>query len=218
MEKKDRDFVTYGTIKALASMVPFLAPFVSVYSDTLSDIKEKRVEELITNLKEQIAAHAEIINKPFLESSDFMELLEKTATRVSVERSEIKRLAYKNIMLHGATSKDSSADITDNQLRVLDQLNETHVYLLKFLKDPHGYVKEMSIQIAPTNSATTFIKQVFAQWSLEYIRDHLADLEGYRLIEPISGGLMTISMEPGILRFQNVLTTRGKTFLSFMIQ
>ncbi len=218
MSTDKKVFAVQAVIKAIAASIPALSGLGSIYGDTLNRERELRVDNFIQEIQGQLQAHEALINSVFTQSSEFVELLGKTTARIANERSEIKRMAYKNILLTAATSKDTTYDNTETQIRLLDQLNDTHIRLLKFLYNPRKYVDELSFQIQHTNSATNFIKQVFPQWDLEFIRDHLGDLEASRLIEPITGGLMTISNEHGIKRYENVLTKRGRAFLAFVMK
>jgi hypothetical protein len=59
-------------------------------------------------------------------------------------------------------------------------------------------------------------KQIFPEWRLDYLEDHLVDLENLRLTREISSSLQTMGMVKGLDIFGNILSTRGISFVGFL--
>jgi hypothetical protein len=217
MEKKDRQFVIEGTVKALITFIPGIGGAIgSILSDALADRKEQRLNDFLQALKDEISENKTQINSDFISKVDFLDVFEATTTKIANERSEEKRNAYKNILSSGILSQDYTYDDLENQMRILEQLNADHILLLRFFKSP----KTFSPEVDQTQNHTflNFFKTLLPNWEQEYLKDHLNDLEINRLIENVSRNLQTMMTSVTTDNFTNTLTSRGTMFVSFILR
>lgn len=223
MNRDERKFVIQSTIKSLgalaSSYLPFLAPFVSIYGDVLSDREFSRLKEMLDSLKNEFDAHQAEINMVYIKRDDFQEIFEDVVKRATQERSELKRLAYKNILLNTVLRQDPDFDRIDSNIRLLDQLTPDHIAVLRLIYRPEIALKEGSpvdpSLIFNTNHA---LFSSFLQWhDVERIRDVLFDLEFMRLIEPLAGGMNSMS-RVNISSLQNARTKKGEALVSYIMK
>jgi hypothetical protein len=63
------------------------------------------------------------------------------------ERIEAKRIAYKNIILHGILSNDRSYNELEEQILILDQIYTDHLELLHFFYSPEKYLSKNNMPL-----------------------------------------------------------------------
>lgn len=223
MNRDDRKFVIQSTIKSLgalaSSYLPFLAPFVSLYGDILSDREFTRLKEMLGSLKSEFDAYQTEINMDYVRKEEFQEIFEDVVKRATQERTKLKRLAYKNIILNLALRQDQNFDKIDSNIRLLDQLTPDHLAVLRLIYRPEIAFKEGSPvdpnHIFHNNSA---LFSSFLQWNDgDRIRDVLYDLEFMRLIEPLAGGMNNMS-RVNISSLQNARTKKGQTLINYIMK
>ena len=183
MDKKDKQYIVEGTIKGLITFIPGVGGLIgSLLNDALADRKEQRIYEYLQSLKDEINENKEKLNTQFISTIDFLDIFEATTTKITNERSEEKRKAFKNIMLTGILSPHYSYDDIENQIHILEQLNTNHILLLRFFKSPKAFSLSESSQ-ARSGTYKGYFRAIFPNWEYDYIYDHLNDLEGNRLID-----------------------------------
>ena len=217
MDKKDRQFVVEGTIKALITFIPGIGGAIgSILSDALADRKEQRLNEFLEDLRNEIAENKDRINIDFVSKVDFLDIFESTTLKIANERSEQKRNAFKNILVTGILSNHHTYDDLDNQIRILEQLNADHILLLRFFRAPKEFNSESS-QIR-TSTVLNFFTSLLPSWNREYLHDILSDLEINRLIKNVSGNLQTMMTSVTTDNFNGTLTSRGSIFVTFILR
>ncbi|MBO9564226.1 MAG: hypothetical protein J7621_15690 [Niastella sp.] len=217
MDKKDRQYVIESSLKALITFIPGIGGAIgSILSDALADRKEERLNIFLQDLKSEIDNNREAVNKTFVSKTDFLDVFDATANKIANERSAEKRNAYKNILLNGILSPSYTYDDLENQMRTLSVLNEDHILLLKFFNSPQAFSeKSKSLK---TGTFLQFFKQILPHWENDYLKDILNDLEVNRLINNISNNLQTMIMNVSADHFTDTLTSKGKTFVSFILR
>ncbi len=222
LNKTEKRFVIEGTVKALLSFIPMVGGAIgSILNDALQDEKEQKMLELIESLSFELALHKNKINTSFVSNVEFLDLFEKTSRRVIDERIEAKRIAYKNIILHGILSDDSSYYELEEQIRILDQIYADHLELLHFFYSPETYLSKKNMPLIGGYTGSTygsFLKQTFPSFDLEKLTDLFFDLENLRLIMKMSDELQTMFMNVSYNSFNNKLTKRGKLFVEYILK
>lgn len=219
MEKDEKSFVLHSTIKALSQMIPIIGgAFSSLYGDVLADIEKKRVGELLEGLRLDLEANIDRINHQFINKEDFLDLLVNAKEKVRRERSEVKRLGFKNILAKGITNEKPNYDEIENNLNLLNQLTADHVYLLKLFSDPLKLVQEAHINPEYTAQLQSLFTTLFYYWELDYTIDLLFDLEGHRLISPIIGEFENMTISRTYDTLKTFLTKRGAKFIGYVVR
>jgi hypothetical protein len=219
MDKDEKRFVIEGAVKALIALIPGIGGTIgSILSDALADRKEQRIKEFLSALKTEIEANKMIINTEFINKNDFLDVFEITTRKIANERSEEKRSYFKNILLHGMLSANDTYDEVEYQMRILEQLNNNHLFLLRFFRSPKQYGLENGISQVRENILLRLFRQIFPAWDIDHLFDHLKDLENSRLIEDVTGNFRTMTSGLTIDNLEGKLTSKGATFISFIVR
>jgi hypothetical protein len=217
MNKEDRNYVIESTTKALVSFIPGIGGAIgSILSDALADRKEQRLKEFLESLKQQVESNQDMVNHDFIKKVDFLDIFEKTATRIRDERAVEKRIAYKNILLHGIFSSNCTYDEIETQIRILDQLFPDHLVLLRLFHSPTNFLTETTSNLVGGSFGNIF-RKLFPNWEWDYLVDSLFELESLRLIESLSPNLKTMMVGVSVQSLEGKLTSRGKTFVKFVL-
>ena len=218
MEKKDKNFIKEGVVKGLITFIPGIGGLIgSILSDILADRKEQRLNEFLQSLQNEISDNKERLNSDFVSKVDFLDIFEYATNKIANERSEEKRMAFKNILLRGILTAQTTYDDIENQMRILEQLNSDHILLLRFFKSPKTFNSGSSN--IRTSTISSFFRQLLPNWENDYLFDHFTDLENNRLIEKyVTGNWQTMMTGVTSDNFTGTLTSRGATFVSFILR
>ncbi len=218
MEKADWFDSFHTAAKALISIVPFFGGIMgSIYGDVLGEIKENRLKDFINSIKKEVDENTERMNKEFINNVEFLDLFEITAKRIVDERSEKKRLGYKNILLKGVFSSGHTYDETEAQLKILDQLTDSHLILLSLFFNPQVFSKNIDLTRHFGNTYLSLLKIILPGWDYDFLVDHLIDLENLRLIDKISDSLRVVLTKVQLNMLEGKLTSRGMSFVVFIL-
>lgn len=226
MTKEEIDFTRRSSIKAIGSIIAsipgmgiILSPLLSLYNDTLSDREISRIKELIENLFTELAAHKDDVKEEYLKNEDFGGIFEITLRRVSEERNELKRLAYKNILVNAIVKADKAFEDIDMYIRILDRLTPDHIEILRLIYRPDLHSKNgQPINEHEKSHTTEALFKKYLQWTqVDKIRDCLYELEYMRLIEALAGGMRNMA-QTSVSALQNARTTRGKALIDHIMQ
>ncbi len=218
-----------GLAKNCMSYVPIFGTMVDVYEEYAAlqtQRKLKRLEDFYRELNEEV----QHLNEDYISQADFLDIFEKTARYVVNERLEKKRLLYKNILLHSATTCSCSYDKTESYLRLLEQFSSLGIDIIAILHDPIAYNKEngMIIPDLPVHSGPGFhytlkydfveqLQHLLKTSDKEAVIDELSFLESNRIILfGIKDRKAETNINP-IVVLENSLTIKGKDFISFLM-
>ena len=121
--------------------------------------------------------------------------------------------------MHGILSGKYSYDEVENQIRILDLLTADHIILLKLFYQPKSF-DATNIDITNLRSGTYLglFRQIFPTWDKDYLFDYLSDLETNRLMDNITSSFQTMMTNVTVENLEGKLTSRGATFISFILQ
>lgn len=221
--KVTNEFIIETTAKALISFIPFVGGAVgSVLSDVMAERKKHRLNDFLSQLKDDLEAQTKEINNRIVTQDDFLDIFELTAKKVMQERSEAKRLAYKNIISNGLTRANTNFDDIEQCVRLIENTTENNIFLIKVLADPETHNQSLSKPVAKPigNMATTTLSRIFQKllpgWQGGKILENLKDLEFLGLIQPISNSFQDIATADGLTPIMNSLTLKGERFVSYL--
>src|SRR5574344_283650 len=187
--------------------------------------KVERLESFMQNLRDELYSLKNKVNQSFVNQPDCADILEKTINYIINERSEEKRKAFKNIFISSLTAKECNYDRTERFLRMIDQMTELDILILKTLFDPissneehgnkivnpnKGGTSELNIIYTRVYSARNVLQELISA-RFEDIDDSIGFLENNRLVN--SGFLEhTITTGGNPLRvIENQLTLFGRS-------
>jgi hypothetical protein len=223
--------------KGIAAIIPVLGGTItSIWSDIealQAKRKHERLEEFYVTLREDVESIKEQINVSFIKQPDFLDIFELTARYIVNERNEEKRILFKNILLNSVTSQECSYDKTEKYLRILDQMSNLEILLLRVLQNPTRYNENQGNVVKnPNDGQSNNVYKIqytlvaeFKQILHELVKAPLDDiaeamyfLESNRLaIEKASDSKLQTNGNP-IHVLDDKLTSKGKNFISFIIR
>jgi hypothetical protein len=221
--KVTKEFIIETTAKALISFIPFAGGAVgSVLADVMAERKQQRLNDFLTQLKDDLEKNEEKVNKDLVAKDDFLDIFELTAKKVMEERNEVKRLAYKNILVNGLIQTDTNFDDIEQCIRLVENTTENNIYLLKVLSDPEGHNTSLGEPVKQPNGnmSTTTLSRVLQKllpgWQGGKILENLKDLEFIGMILPISNSFQDMVTANGLSPVVNSLTLKGERFVKYL--
>ena len=223
--------------KGIVSMIPVLGGTItSVWSDIeaiQAKRKHERLEEFYIALKEDVEEIKEQINTSYIGQPDFLDIFELTAKYIVNERNEEKRILFRNILTNSITIKSCSYDKTEKYLRILEQMNNIELLLLKILKNPKVYnEKQGGIIKNPNERQSNAVYRVhytlvsefkkimsdLTKISQDDISEAMYFLESNRLVNENASEYRLQTNGNPIHVLDNKLTSKGKDFISFILR
>ncbi len=233
MKKETVEIISKGIVAA----IPYVgSTVISVWSDiqaTQAKRKLERLEEFLTSLKDDVEMLKGQIQTSYTDQPDFLDIFEETTKYIVSERTEEKRIMFRNILVNSIIEKDCTYDKTEKYLRILDQMNNLELLILRILENPVRYNKQEGEIIKDPNQRTpgvinlTHYEGVYQVSEILYgliktpkedIAESLYFLEANRLVmEKASSYRLKTNGHP-IHTLDDKLTLKGKDFISFIIQ
>lgn len=201
-----------------AQLHPVTAMAGFAFQELLSSIRQKRVDDAIEHLNNEITAHRAEVQENYINNTDFVDIFHITIRKVVDERSERKREWYSNILLHSILTPNIDYDETEQQLKILEQLLPAHVEFLKLFNDPVLFMDQGGKLNFETNILLTFLQDAFPQFDTQSITDYMEELSTYRLIRPINNNVYKLPSPVDFHSTAELLSERGRRFISFLIR
>lgn len=236
--KKD-DFIEKGLIaaKGITAMIPVLGgTLTSVWSDIeaiQAKRKSDRLEDFYINLKDELEEVKSQLKVSYINKPDFLDIFELTARYIVNERTEEKRVLFRSIFLNSLIKKDCNYDKTEKYLRILEQMNNLDLLLLRIFSNPVKYNKLCGEIIKDPNwikpgvrnmvqiSMVCEVPQILydlIKVSQDDIMESLYFLEGNRLIVEKTESYRVETNGNPIHTLENKLTSKGKNFITFILR
>ena len=224
-------------IKGITAMIPVLGgTLASVWSDIeaiQAKRKHERLEEFNIALKEVIELLKDQITTVYISQPDFLDIFELTARYIINERTEEKRILFRNVFINSITRNDCTYDKTEKYLRILDQMSNLELFILRILSNPVRYNEQQGEIIKDPNWIRPGVRNGI-QYSMVYeafemlcrlikapkddISESMYFLEENRLLmEKASSYRLQTNGHP-IHTLEDKLTSKGKDFISFIIR
>jgi len=128
----------------LIQAVPYLgSPLGSMMLGSLTSRKLDRVADFLNCLRDDLETLKDDLSEDYLKSDEFEEILDETLQRVAKERTEAKRVAFRNFLTGEMKNRMASYDDQIRVLRVIENLQEQHILVLRAIDqepnpDPHA--------------------------------------------------------------------------------
>lgn len=228
--------------KAIVSIIPVLGSSItSVWSDieaTQAKRKLERLEEFYFELKKDVEGIQDKISSSYTAQPDFLDIFELTARYIVNERNEEKRASFRNILVNSIVSEDCSYDKTEKYLRIVEQMNNLEILILKVLVNPSKYNTQQGDIIKdpnernPDETASNSTYRTFYNGVYEFtdilsklimipqddIDEAIYFLESNRLVMDKSSNYKLQTNGNPIHILDDKLTSKGKDFVSFIMR
>lgn len=218
MEKNNIEEVT-KLVSVGLNAIPVVGGVMSgVANEIIARRQNKRLEEFLLSLSQDIQAVEERLNKDFLKTEDFYDIVEDTFTKVSETRQQVKIDAYKAIFMNSILA---NSPVIDDILELNDLIyswQPRHIILLKLLYNPQLVDEQMGNPVGAgggfSTSLSTILCKLLPQWSEDQIVRTWKDLYDQRIHN--TPEVKTMITDRGLDQLQNRLTPFGQHVAKYL--
>lgn len=220
--------------RGLLSLIPVAGPAIeSILSDLAeyhANIKFERFVDFVKNLGNEVVEVQDQLNNEYINKDDFLDVFEATSRYVCSERTEEKRIFFRNILVNSMIAENCDYDRTEFYLRLLERMNSLELLILKILMDPVTYanLNPLLLQNYFKSDATEYMvfrssyKSIEVLTSLtenerEDVEESVYFLENNRLICEVLEAEYEFRKEP-VEVLEDKLTSKGRCFLEFLLK
>ncbi|MCB9334308.1 MAG: hypothetical protein H6574_24940 [Lewinellaceae bacterium] len=187
-------------------------------SFALSKRKDKRIQEFVLGLAEDLRKATEQINQEFVRKEEFVNLTEEVIHRAGETWQKEKLDALKAIYFNTLISNEPKYDEATEVIWLVTNLQPRHLALLKILADPRKVDQDMGNVVGEGGSFTTSInvilRRLLPEWSEEHIDRTWKDLHDRGL--HTTPGTKTMITDKGISQLENRLTAFGTIITEYL--
>ena len=218
--------------KSIANYLPVLDFAINFYEEKKSQKAQRkiiRLEKFYHSLLETVGEIQENLNKDYISRDDFADIFEQTATHIMNERIEEKRHCFQNVFVNSMVASSCSYDKTEKFMRLLVDMSWLELKVLSVLNSPARYNEMAGNVIKDPNEGNHFIGFSLSSYnqndllvkllneSEEEIKDALYYLQSNRLIIEQSNAIRSQMNSHPIHVLDNMLTPKGKDFVSYVL-
>ena len=193
--------------------------------------KVERIAVFAQKLYNEVQDLKEAVNKDYFSIPDYLDIFEQTINRIAIERTEAKRESYRKILVHSLCEPDCDYDKTEKYLRLLDRIDVLELKILVVLSRPEKANKELGDVIKDPNEPLPGFVNLSTSWGpysalatlSQLLKVNKSDMEeamyGLEMERLIVDNGRFYKMETNshpIHVLDNLLTTKGKDFLSYI--
>ncbi len=119
--------------RSLAASFPIAASISQFWSEHESQLREKRFNNLFSNLDKQLSTLEEsALNKDFLKSEEFFEIL-RTSVEAAIRTSSDYKREYIAKFLAGTIKRGNVNDLSQQMAEDIKELQDFHLHILDYL-------------------------------------------------------------------------------------
>lgn len=221
--------------KGLISAIPYLGGTItSVWSDIQAERKHERLLQFYSDLDKEVVKIKENLNFEYISRTDFLDVFETNVKYIINERNSDKRELFKNILLNGMTDKTADYDKTEKYLKIVEEMSNFELLLLKVFVNPVKFNEDKGLIILNPNklpngvrnlitytkkyTVIELLKELLPEFNKDDIVDALFFLERNRIVsENISNTSTTTNRNP-IDLLKGRLTSKGKDFVLYILR
>jgi hypothetical protein len=206
------DAVLFAT-EGVAAAVPFIGGFAAVALEQVRQRRDRRIAEFVVDWAIEMQKLADQIDRDFVRSARYADLLERSLDEMARVRQTEKRRYYATALANAATSTRPDDDEMALFLDALDQLLPVHLRLLagiaagpKPVSAPNEYFTVGTAAWAAISAAAPGMDTMVLQRCWE-------DLASIGIVE----SLINITVDPRTTTdLPHVITSFGHRFLEFV--
>lgn len=223
-----------ATANSIAAYLPILNFALKFYEEKKSQVAQRkiaRLEEFFHSLSKKLENLNEKMNKDYIGKEDFADIFEQTANHIMNERIEDKRRCFQNVFENSIVAESCSYDKTEKYMRLLVDMSWLELKVLSVLNNPQQYNEKLGNIIKDPNEGNHYLGFGISTRSYNHIdilvellnesqdeiKDALYFLQSNRLIVEQSNAIRSQANGHPIHILDNMLTTKGKDFVSFVL-
>lgn len=195
----------------LANLAPWIGnPVASVLTGFSRDRKMSRVADALSTMYEKIH-DLESVASEYVKTDQFQDLLEVGLRQVQLEGNSEKRIIYGLLLAEDIASCGENYDERQRFLRVLEEIQPTHISMLRAIIEKPRVVPPGSVG----GSIGETLRRRLPDMPRDKIKDILEQLGNMHLIRPPSLG--TIMTANGAENLHSLLTPFGQKFVNYLM-
>lgn len=122
-------------LRAIVNLIPYVGGSLDVALNKWSQIKQRRVEELLGSINEELKGTQEAaINKDYLESDEFYDLVYQIVNNALANRCPETRTAYAKVIKSAVLNEETTANLED-LVRQVAEIREKDLFFLQKVKN-----------------------------------------------------------------------------------
>lgn len=131
-------------LRAIVNLIPYVGGSLDVALNKWSQIKQRRVEELLGLINEELKGTQEAaINKDYLESDEFYDLVYQIVNNALANRRPETRRAYAKVVRYAVLNEETTANLEDI-VRQVAEMRETDLFFLRNVKNVLSSGKDLT--------------------------------------------------------------------------
>lgn len=169
-------------MRTIVCGIPYVGGSLDVlFTSKGRKIVARRIESLFTSLKNEVSDITEnTINKSYLDSEEFFDLVVHCINSAVKTRSKDKIILLSKIIKEAITTKDVTSITEEDLLYVIDDLNAKDLNFIKFLINHKPIVPET--ERAVSGYSAPYLYNIDSTKTIDYYLYHLTKLEKIGLL------------------------------------
>jgi hypothetical protein len=193
--------------------IPYAGGVLSdVAQAVISRRQNRRLNEFLLNLANDLSRLKSSLNAEFLKTEDFHDLAEEVFGKAAETRQADKLQALRNLFVNTILSANPTYDEAAEIIRMLEGWQPRHIVLLRILADPIAADRSMKNAVGPGGGTLTSINQILRKllpgWDEEQIDRTWNELHDARI--HATRGTRAMMTDRGIHQLEGRLTEFGQ--------
>jgi hypothetical protein len=172
--------------------------------------RNQKVKHVLKELSHRVAKVHESINRDYIKSEDFEDLLDVTLQQASSEKNEEKRRAYAAFLANDMVSANGSYSQKLKILRTLEIIEIPHLSLIRAAMQ-----KPTETPPVLGGSFLQTLRNRLPRWGDQQIRFIASEVEGMKLAQ--FGELATMVTGYNSIDLRGTLTPYGQRFMEYLM-
>lgn len=195
----------------VSSAVPWIGgPVSNVLSGVSYGRKIARVKEVLFGLAEDLRNFKSEASEGYVKTEDFEELLERTLRQAADERNEEKRRIYRAFLMNAIKSPGEPYDEQVRFLRVFEELQADHIWILKACMETPAQVQGM------TGSQGATLSRRLPDIPRDRIENLVTQMNDLRITSLT--GMRTMMTARGAEDLRKAVTPFGERFVRYLLE
>lgn len=122
-------------LRVIVNLIPYVGGSLDVALNKWSQIKQRRIDELMGAINEELEGiQDDLINKSYLESDEFYDLVYQIVNNALANRCPETRIAYAKVVRSAVLNEETTANLEDI-IRQVEGIREKDIFFLRAVKN-----------------------------------------------------------------------------------
>jgi len=203
--------------KAGLNLIPVVGGGIaSILGDYLSERKEDRLKEFLTDFVNDIKERNSNIVQEYIESVEFLDVFENILADIMNTRSTQKRQMLKNLLVNSCTIENTSYEKTEEFQHLIDVISLTGILTLSAFYQLQ-YIN-MDNDEDNINKIWNKIKSETGIEDIDVLFDYVGELESRSLVESFRNNYYCINGGTPLVGERSYITVKGTEFYKYIIE